>query len=160
MISLLVSDFQRSVWSVPSISVVVLGYCSFAVSEEIRDSAHSHNWNIWFNGNSKSATWLNCSQQMSLSTGPFSLVSGTLTPFKNWFRHIRQNMSQFFSYFVSYKGPLISKCLYEVIVWTKIPPKNLIITDLKGPGQKLANFSVVFWSKRWKPKDILKLTDL
>ena len=24
------------------------------------------------------------------------------------------------------KGQLISKCLYEVIVWTKIPTKNLI----------------------------------
>ena len=29
------------------------------------------------------------------------------------------------------KGQLISKCLYEVIVWTKIPTKNLIISALK-----------------------------
>ena len=45
------------------------------------------------------------------------------------------------------KGQLISKCLYEIIVWTKIPTKNLI-SALKGPGQKLSNFSLVFWSKR------------
>ena len=45
------------------------------------------------------------------------------------------------------KGQLISKCLYEVIVWTKIPTKNLIIL-------------LVFWSERWFHKDILKLTDL
>ena len=57
------------------------------------------------------------------------------------------------------KGQLISKCLYEVIVWTKIPTKNLIISALKGPGQKLSKFSLVFWSKRWLHKDILKLTD-
>ena len=46
------------------------------------------------------------------------------------------------------KGQLISKCLYEVIVWTKIPTKNLIISALKGPGQKLSKISSVFWSKR------------
>ena len=46
------------------------------------------------------------------------------------------------------KGQLISKCLFEVIVWTKIPTKNLITSALKGPGQKLSKFSLVFWSKR------------
>ena len=61
---------------------------------------------------------------------------------------------------MSTKGQLISKCLYEVIVWTKIPTKNLIISALKGPGQKLSKFSLVFWSKRWFHKDVLKLTDL
>ena len=29
------------------------------------------------------------------------------------------------------KGQLISKCLFEKIVWTKIPPKNLIDSALK-----------------------------
>ena len=42
------------------------------------------------------------------------------------------------------KGQLISKCLFEVFVWTKIPTKNLIISALKGPGQKLSKFSLVF----------------
>ena len=46
------------------------------------------------------------------------------------------------------KGQLISKCLFEVFVWTKIPTKNLIISALKGPGQKLSKFLLVFWSKR------------
>ena len=59
-----------------------------------------------------------------------------------------------------YKGQLISKCLFEVIVWTKIPTKNLIISALKGPGQKWSKILLVFWSKRWFHKDILKLTDL
>ena len=59
-----------------------------------------------------------------------------------------------------YKGQLISKCLFEVFVWTKIPTKSLIISALKGPGQKLSKFSLVFWSKRWFHKDILKLIDL
>ena len=45
------------------------------------------------------------------------------------------------------KGQLISKCLFEVFVWTKIPTKNLIISALKGPGQKLSKFLLVFWSK-------------
>ena len=30
-----------------------------------------------------------------------------------------------------HKGQLISKCLFEKIVWTKIPPKNLIDSALK-----------------------------
>ena len=60
----------------------------------------------------------------------------------------------------STKGQLISKCLFEVFVWAKIPTKNLIISALKGPGQKLSKFLLVFWSKRWFHKDILKLTDL
>ena len=46
------------------------------------------------------------------------------------------------------KGQLISKCLFEVSVWTKIPTKILIIPALKEPGQKLSKFSLVFWSKR------------
>ena len=48
----------------------------------------------------------------------------------------------------SFKGQLISKCLFEVFVWTKIPTKFLIISALKGPWQKLSKFSLVFWSKR------------
>ena len=58
------------------------------------------------------------------------------------------------------KGQLIWKGLYEIIVWTKIPTKFLIISALALSGQKLSNFSLVFWSKRWLQKDILKLTDL
>ena len=46
------------------------------------------------------------------------------------------------------KGQLISKCLFEVFVWTKIQTKNLIISALKGQGEKLSKFSLVFWSKR------------
>ena len=38
------------------------------------------------------------------------------------------------------KGQLISKCLFEVFFWTKIPTKNLIISALEGPGQKLSKF--------------------
>ena len=38
------------------------------------------------------------------------------------------------------KGQLISKCLYEIIVWTKIPTKNLIVSALALSGQKLSNF--------------------
>jgi hypothetical protein len=38
------------------------------------------------------------------------------------------------------KGQLISKCLYEVIVWTKIPPKNLIISALKGARAEIIKF--------------------
>ena len=48
----------------------------------------------------------------------------------------------------SLKGQLISKCLYEIIVWTKTPPFFLIISALALSGQKLSNFSLVFWSKR------------
>ena len=58
------------------------------------------------------------------------------------------------------KGQLISKCLYEIIVWTKIPTKILIVSALALSGQKLSNFLLVFWSKRRLQKDILKLTDL
>ena len=56
------------------------------------------------------------------------------------------------------KGQLISKCLYEIIVWTKIPTKILIVSALAG--QKLSKFLLVFWSKRRLQKGILKLTDL
>ena len=49
------------------------------------------------------------------------------------------------------KGQLISKCLFEKIVWTKIPTKNLIDS---------AQQVLVFWSKRFFQKDILKSTDL
>ena len=55
---------------------------------------------------------------------------------------------QYLNYGEFTKGQLISKCLYEVIVWTKIPTKNLIISALKGPGQKLSKKMLVFWSKR------------
>ena len=58
------------------------------------------------------------------------------------------------------KGQLISKCLFEVFVWTKIPTKILIGSALALSGQKLSNFLLVFWSKRSLQKDILKLTDL
>ena len=58
------------------------------------------------------------------------------------------------------KGQLISKCLYEIIVWTKIPTKILIVSALALSEQKLSNFLLVFWSKRRLQKDILKLTDL
>ena len=58
------------------------------------------------------------------------------------------------------KGQLISKCLYEIIVWNKITSKILIVSALALSGQKLSNFSLVFWSKRRLQKDILKLTDL
>ena len=58
------------------------------------------------------------------------------------------------------KGQLISKCLYEIIVWTKIPTKILIVSALALSGQKLSNFLLVFWSKRRLQKDILKLSDL
>ena len=50
--------------------------------------------------------------------------------------------------FVTCKGQLISKCLYEIIVWTKIPTKFLIISALALSGQKLSNFLVAFWSKQ------------
>ena len=46
------------------------------------------------------------------------------------------------------KGPLISKCPFAFIVWTKIPPKNLTNSALEWVGQNLSNFSVVFWSKQ------------
>ena len=58
------------------------------------------------------------------------------------------------------KGQLISKCLYEIIVWTKIPTKFLIVSALALSGQKLSIFLLVLWSKRRLQKDILKLTDL
>ena len=37
----------------------------------------------------------------------------------------------FFPYFLVAKGQLISKCLFEKIVWTKIPPKHLIDSALQ-----------------------------
>ena len=60
----------------------------------------------------------------------------------------------------AFKGQLISKYLYEIIVWTKIPTKILIVSALALSEQKLSNFLLVFWSKRRLQKDILKLTDL
>ena len=60
----------------------------------------------------------------------------------------------------TFKGQLISKCLYEIIVWTKMPTKILIVSALALSGQKLSNFLLVFWSKQRLQKDILKLTDL
>ena len=87
------------------------------------------------------------------------------------FSPVRQDLSSKFDCVRSYaqsgrdlgqpdKGQLISKCLYEVIFWTKIPTKNLIYSALKVIGQTLSNFLLVFWSKRFFQKDILKLTDL
>ena len=35
------------------------------------------------------------------------------------------------------KGQLISKCLFEKIVWTKIPTKNLIDSAQQVSGQNL-----------------------
>ena len=54
------------------------------------------------------------------------------------------------------KGQLISKCLFEKIVWTKIPTKHLIdpAQQVHNSGQNLSNFSLVFWSKRFFQKDI------
>ena len=46
------------------------------------------------------------------------------------------------------KGQLISNCLNEIIVWTKISTKNLTNPALEWVGQNLSNFSLVFWSKR------------
>ena len=40
------------------------------------------------------------------------------------------------------KGQLISKCLYQINVWTKIPTKILIVSALALSGQKLSNFFV------------------
>ena len=72
---------------------------------------------------------------------------------------------EIYEYFImhaakAYKGQLISKYVYEIIVWTKIPTKILIVSALALSGQKLSNFLLVFWSKRRLQKDILKLTDL
>ena len=62
------------------------------------------------------------------------------------------------------KGQLISKCLFEKIVWTKIPPKNLIDSALRVytnfQGRIYQIFGWYFVSKRFFQKDILKLTDL
>ena len=38
--------------------------------------------------------------------------------------------------------------------------EKLTNSALEWVGQNLSNFSLVFWSKRWHQKDILKLTDL
>ena len=77
------------------------------------------------------------------------------------------------------KGQLISKCLFGVIVWTKIEQKyckdfcflGASWKPKKVPGSPqdatknfraeiLAIFTVLFWSKLWHQKDISKLTDL
>ena len=58
------------------------------------------------------------------------------------------------------KGQLISKCLNEIIVWTKIPTKILIVSALALSGQKLSKILLVFWTKRRFQKYFLKLTDL
>ena len=58
------------------------------------------------------------------------------------------------------KGQLISKCLFEKIVWTKLPTKNLIDSAHYTCWAESIKFSLVFWSKRFFQKDILKLTDL
>ena len=44
----------------------------------------------------------------------------------------------------TFKGQLISKCLYEIIVWTKMPTKILIVSALALSGQKLSNFCWYF----------------
>ena len=56
-------------------------------------------------------------------------------------------------FFRTVKGQLISKCLYGIIVWTKIPTKILIVSALALSGQKLSNFLLVFWSK-WRHFEI------
>ena len=38
--------------------------------------------------------------------------------------------------------------------------KGQLISEYILAGQNLSNFSLVFWSKRFFEKDILKLTDL
>ena len=59
--------------------------------------------------------------------------------FQNWY--IRK-------YPISFtKGQLISKCLFDITIWTKIPPKKLTNSALEWVGQNLSNFLVVFWSK-------------
>ena len=42
------------------------------------------------------------------------------------------------------KGQLISKCLYEIIVWTKIQTKFFLVSALALSGQKLSNFCWYF----------------
>ena len=41
------------------------------------------------------------------------------------------NKSEFGDFDPTVKGQLISKCFFEKIVWTKIPPKNLIDSALQ-----------------------------
>ena len=55
------------------------------------------------------------------------------------------------------KGQLISKCLFEVFVWTKIQTKILIVSAVALSGQKLSKFLLVFWSKRRLQKDIFEI---
>ena len=76
----------------------------------------------------------------------------------SWYECNHPNRSKNKTYFD--KGQLISKCLFGFIVWTKISTKNLTNSAPEWVGQNLSNFSLVFWSKRWNQKDILKLTDL
>ena len=54
------------------------------------------------------------------------------------------------------KGQLISECLFEKIVWTKIPTKNLIDSAQQVYWAESIKFFVGILVK----KDILKLTDL
>ena len=62
----------------------------------------------------------------------FSLISDGLGGVFSYF------LFSFFSFFVQknglkkiamYKGQLISECLFEKIIWTKIPTKNLILAQ-------------------------------
>ena len=46
------------------------------------------------------------------------------------------------SNFRNYKGQLISKCPFGIIVLTKLPTKNLTNSALEWVGQNLSNFSV------------------
>ena len=55
------------------------------------------------------------------------------------------------------KGQLISKCLFEKIIWTKIPPKNLIDSALKVCVNFQGRIYQIFW---WYfgPNDFFKKT--
>ena len=57
-----------------------------------------------------------------------NLLTYHLVPRAIWPYHVKWNFSTFCGLS---KGQLISKCLFEKIVWTKIPPKNLIDSALK-----------------------------
>ena len=58
------------------------------------------------------------------------------------------------------KGQLISKCPFGVIVWTKIPTKNLIDSAHYTCWAESINFFVGILVLTFFQKDILKLTDL
>ena len=55
---------------------------------------------------------------------------------------------------IGFKGQLISKCLFEKIVWTKIPPKNLIDSALNNSQGRI--YQIFWWY--FGPKDFFKKT--